>query len=92
MRAHSHSQLLDLSAAVDVYGEWVDAAGMYRDFNDDLDCNANPFTEAVAKADNAAAGYAGTARSRRATGNRTADEDDDDRRSYEGEGIVADDY
>lgn len=67
---------------------------MHNDFNDALDCNANPFTEAVAKEDNAAAaaGYAGTARSRRVTDNRTADEDDDDRRSYEGEGIVADDY
>ncbi|CAM1508532.1 Fc.00g053800.m01.CDS01 [Cosmosporella sp. VM-42] len=66
-----------LSAAVDVYGEWVDAA------------------EAVAKEDNANTGYAGTSKTagaRRTTGGRaTADEDDDDRRSYEGDGIVADD-
>ncbi|KAM5342754.1 hypothetical protein ACJ41O_013720 [Fusarium nematophilum] len=66
-----------LSAAVDVYGEWVDAA------------------DAVAKEDNADAGYAGTSRaagSGRAAGGRTAVEDDeDDRRSY-GEGIEDDDY
>ncbi|KAH7007979.1 putative transcription elongation factor [Ilyonectria destructans] len=67
-----------LSAAVDVYGEWVDAA------------------DAVAKEDNAEAGYGGTSQtagSRRAPGGRSAvnDNDDDDRRSYDGDGIVADD-
>lgn len=41
--------------------------------------------EAVAKEDHAEAGYSGTARSQRAQGGRSAvDEDDDDRRSYDG--------
>ncbi|KAH7166276.1 putative transcription elongation factor [Dactylonectria macrodidyma] len=67
-----------LSAAVDVYGEWVDAA------------------DAVAKEDNAGAGYGGntrTAGSGRTASSRSAvnDNDDDDRRSYDGDGIVADD-
>ncbi|KAJ3529008.1 hypothetical protein NM208_g9951 [Fusarium decemcellulare] len=60
-----------LSAAVDVYGEWVDAA------------------DAVAKEDNADAGYTGNSRAagsgRAAGGRTTADDDDDDRRSYAGE-------
>ncbi|KPM34392.1 hypothetical protein AK830_g12180 [Neonectria ditissima] len=68
-----------LSAAVDVYGEWVDAA------------------DAVAKEDNAGAGYGGTSRtaaSGRATGGRTAadDNDDDNRRSYDGAGADDDEY
>ncbi|KAK7398004.1 hypothetical protein QQX98_012632 [Neonectria punicea] len=66
-----------LSAAVDVYGEWVDAA------------------DAVAKEDNAGAGYGGTSRTaasgRAAGGRTTADDDDDDRRSYGGDGVGADD-
>ncbi|EEU44228.1 uncharacterized protein NECHADRAFT_84549 [Fusarium vanettenii 77-13-4] len=61
----------DLSAAVDVYGEWVDAA------------------DSVAKGESADAGYTGTSRgagSGRAAGGRSAvDNDEDDRRSYEGE-------
>ncbi|KAH7263868.1 hypothetical protein FSOLCH5_010606 [Fusarium solani] len=60
-----------LSAAVDVYGEWVDAA------------------DSVAKGESADAGYTGTSRgagSGRAAGGRSAvDNDEDDRRSYEGE-------
>ncbi|KAK7417320.1 hypothetical protein QQZ08_011663 [Neonectria magnoliae] len=67
-----------LSAAVDVYGEWVDAA------------------DAVAKEDNAGAGYGGTSRTaasgRAASGRTTADDnDEDDRRSYDGDGVGADD-
>ncbi|KAF4974008.1 hypothetical protein FZEAL_9052 [Fusarium zealandicum] len=64
-----------LSAAVDVYGEWVDAA------------------DAVAKEDNADAGYTGSSRaagSGRAAGGRSAVEDDEDDRRYGGEAIVED--
>jgi transcription elongation factor Elf1 len=70
-----------LSAAVDVYGEWVDAA------------EAVAKKDNAAKA----AAYAGNARasgSGRAAGGRSAFDDDDDnndRRSYDGEGVVADD-
>jgi len=65
----------DLSAAVDVYGEWVDAA----------DAVAKEDSAA------AAANYGGTSRpaGRRLTNRATAD--DDDERQYDGEGIVGDD-
>ncbi|KAI5461047.1 putative transcription elongation factor [Mariannaea sp. PMI_226] len=68
-----------LSAAVDVYGEWVDAAEAVA-------------KEDNARA--TYAGTSRTLGSQRATGGRSAvddDDNDDDRRSYEGEGIVADD-
>jgi len=65
-----------LSAAVDVYGEWVDAA------------------DAVAKNDGPAGKGSSASRfhnNRRSGGlGRTADNDDEDDRRYEGEGIIAD--
>lgn len=68
-----------LSAAVDVYGEWVDAA----------DAVAKEDSAAAE-----AAGYGGTSRpaGRRLTTRPTAGDDyDDDERQYEGDGIIGDD-
>lgn len=50
-------------------------------------------TDAVAKEDNAEPGYTGTASSggARRAGRSTIAEDDEDGRTYEGEGVVADD-
>ncbi|KFH46271.1 Transcription elongation factor-like protein [Hapsidospora chrysogenum ATCC 11550] len=68
-----------LSAAVDVYGEWVDAADAVAQ----EDTGGRP----------GYSGSARTPTSRRTTTNRAAGGDDDDgeRQQYEGEGIVGDD-
>ncbi|KAF7562568.1 hypothetical protein G7046_g1550 [Stylonectria norvegica] len=66
-----------LSAAVDVYGEWVDAADAVA-------------KEDNAEAEYA--GMSRTSGSRRAPGGRAGgDDDDDERRSYGGDRIAADD-
>lgn len=85
----------DLSAAVDVYGEWVDAAGMRQSpqLTPSTKHKLTKPLDAVAKEDSAAAAasYGGTSRppGRRLTNKVTAD--DDDERQYDGEGIVGDD-
>jgi len=71
-QAHRLTDLAtDLSAAVDVYGEWVDAAGTPTTATDFL-------PDAVAKEDNAEPGYGGTSRGGAGRGNRTAVEEDYD--------------
>jgi len=66
-----------LSAAVDVYGEWVDAADAVA-----KEDSGRPGYSGTAR----------TPTSRRTTTNRTAGGDDDDeRQQYGGEGIVGDD-
>ncbi|KFA62609.1 hypothetical protein S40285_05158 [Stachybotrys chlorohalonatus IBT 40285] len=65
-----------LSAAVDVYGEWVDAADAVA-----KEGNIEPGYEGSARATTTG----------RMTGRRTTAGDDDDEPRYEGDGIVADD-
>lgn len=91
----------DLSAAVDVYGEWVDAAG--KQLIDHIHVMSAPptltnrsrCTDAVAKADTAEGSYEGTAKTFNATkrnqSGRGTHGDDEDDAHYEGEGIAADD-
>lgn len=79
-----------------MYGEWVDAAGTllrYIQHSVDLhSAHANCLIEAVAKEDTGAgAGYSGTGRLSGRNPSRVTGDDDDDRQSYEGEGVVADD-
>lgn len=65
-----------LSAAVDVYGEWVDAADTVAKEDN---------TQA------AYAGTAKTSGPRKALNSKVTAEEEDDERLYEGEGIAADD-
>ncbi|KAJ0381718.1 hypothetical protein COL26b_000396 [Colletotrichum chrysophilum] len=77
-----------LSAAVDVYGEWVDAAGGPPLVGEQI----HKYDDAVAK--EAPAGGSGlnkTSGTRRAPPSRPVNDDDDDDRRYGGEGIDADD-
>lgn len=66
-----------LSAAVDVYGEWVDAAESVANGNS----NPQPGYLGTSKPSG----------SRRLTSRAAADDDDEDSRRYEGDGIVDDD-
>lgn len=66
---------LDLSAAIDVYSEWVDAA----------DAVAQQAMESEARTFKSAGGRAG------GSSRRIDEEEDEDDRGYEGEGVVADD-
>ena len=85
---------LDLSAAVDVYGEWVDAAGQYLHLPADFWASSPNYPiDAVAKENRTV--EASEARSlqrpeRRAGPSRQA-YDEEDEGDYEGEGIVPDD-
>lgn len=87
--------MVDLSAAVDVYGEWVDAAGKTLSGSQFLDYVylRRQTAEAVAKEDSSNASYAGTGRvpSRRDRDEVHATIDRDDSHRYSGDGIVADD-
>lgn len=81
----------DLSAAVDVYGEWVDAAGRLRRSPVTRDVATDKRKDAVAKEGDVAGGPASSSRLVSKSGlSQRVDDDEDDRR-YEGEGIVGDD-
>ncbi|KAF5138482.1 hypothetical protein E5D57_002268 [Metarhizium anisopliae] len=68
----------DLSAAVDVYGEWVDAADAVAK----ADTAAGNYGSTTARAFNA---------TKRSQSGRAAQGEDEDDAHYEGDGVVADD-
>lgn len=84
---------IDLSAAVDVYGEWVDAAGKQSYYSDACIalCVLTIFSppDAVAQEEGSASRpiYDGPSR----MGGRKHADEEDEGNDYEGDGIVADD-
>jgi len=82
-------RLVDLSEAIDVYFEWVDAAGMLWNCLTKYQVVANqPHTEAVAQESHAAGGATNSSRTQ--AGLEQHAEDDEDKQGYDGEGIVGD--